>query len=133
MIPPSPTFPQQLGELGALADEQADDAHARGGQTAASRLHESKQRLDREITSHLTSLEVLGGDIQLVRFKDHFGLDIQAVHTRVDGKRAWDHAFLMLAPAEMRDLRRVLSAAIAAAEVATVDRPARRCQSPCRA
>jgi hypothetical protein len=56
------------------------------------------QRLDRETTSHLTSLEVAGGDIQLVRFKHHFGLDIQAVHTRVDGKRVRDHAFLMLAP-----------------------------------
>ena len=41
----------------------------------------------------------------MVRFKHHFGLDIQAVHTRVDGKRARDHAFLMLAPSEMRDLR----------------------------
>ena len=83
------------------------------------------QRLDRETTSHLTSLEVSGGDVQLVRFKHHFGLDIQAVHTRVDGKRARDHAFLMLALAEMRDLRRLLSAAIAAAEVAAVDQPAR--------
>ena len=58
-------------------------------------------------TSQLTSLEVSGGDVQLVRFKHHFGLDIQAVHTRVDGKRARDHAFLMLAPSEMRDLRRL--------------------------
>ena len=83
------------------------------------------QRLDRETTSHLTSLEVSGGDVQLVRFKHHFGLDIQAVHTRVDGKRVRDHAFLMLAASEMRDLRRLLSAAIAAAEVAAVDQPAR--------
>ena len=76
-------------------------------------------------TSQLTSLNVLGGDVQLVRFTDHFGLDIQAVHTRVDGKRARDHAFLMLAPSEMRDLRRLLSAAISAAEVAAVEQPAR--------
>ena len=106
MIPPSPTFPQQLGELGALADEQADDAHARGGQTGASRLHESKQRLDREITSHLTSLEVLGGDIQLVRFKDHFGLDIQAVHTRVDGKRVFAASRTGVRPQRMHVLAR---------------------------
>ena len=83
------------------------------------------QRLSTSTTSQLTSLEVSGGDVQLVRFKDHFGLDVQAVHTRVDGKRVRDHAFLMLAPAEMRDLRRLLSAAIAAAEVAAVDQPAR--------
>jgi hypothetical protein len=65
----------------------------------------------------------------LVRFKDHFGLDVQVVHTRVDGKRVRDHAFLMLAPSEMRDLRRLLSASISAAEVAPVDqstRPFRR-------
>ena len=79
----------------------------------------------RTSNSQLTSLEVSGGDVQLVRFKDHFGLDIQAVHTRVDGKRARDHAFLLLAPSEMRDLRRLLSAAISSAEVATVDQPAR--------
>ena len=80
-------------------------------------------------TSQLTSLKVSGGDVQLVRFKDHFGLDVQAVHTRVDGKRIRNHAFLMLAPSEMRDLRRLLSAAISAAEVAAVDqstRPFRR-------
>jgi hypothetical protein len=76
-------------------------------------------------TSHLTSLEVSGGDVQLVRFEDHFGLDVQAVHTRVDGKRVRDHAFLMLAPSEMHDLRRLLSAAIAAADVTAVDQPAR--------
>ena len=72
-------------------------------------------------TSQLTSLEVSGGDVQLVRFKHHFGLDIQAVHTRVDGKLVRDHAFLMLVPSEMRDLRRLLSASISAAEVAPVD------------
>jgi hypothetical protein len=54
-------------------------------------------------TSQLTSLKVSGGDVQLVRFKDHLGLDVQAVHTRVDGKRVRDHAFLMLALSEMRD------------------------------
>jgi hypothetical protein len=83
------------------------------------------QRLDRETTSHLTSLEVSGGDIQLVRFKDQFGLDIQAVHTRVDGKRVRDHAFLTLAPSEMRDLQHLLSAAIDAVEVTAVDQSAR--------
>ena len=76
-------------------------------------------------TSQLTSLEVSGGDVQLVRFKHHFGLDIQAVHTRVDGKRERDHAFLMLAPSEMRDLRRLLSASISAAEVAPLDQSTR--------
>jgi hypothetical protein len=87
------------------------------------------RRLDRATTSHLTSLEVSGGDVQLVRFKDHFGLDIQAVYTRVDGKQVRDHAFLVLAPSEMQGLRRLLSASISAAEVAPVDqstRPFRR-------
>ena len=82
------------------------------------------QRLSTSI-SQLTRLEVSGGGVQLVRFKDHFGLDIQAVQTRVDGKRVRDHAFLMLAPSEMRDLRRLLSAAVSAAGVAAVDKPVR--------
>jgi hypothetical protein len=88
------------------------------------RKHDSRQQLNTS-TNQLTSLEVSGDDVQLVRFKHQFGLDIQAVHTRVDGKRVRDHGFLMLDPSEMRDLRRLLSAAVSAAGVAAVDKPVR--------
>ena len=43
--------------------------------------------------------------MQLVRFADHLGLDVQASHHRVDGHRERSHAYLILTDAEALALR----------------------------
>jgi hypothetical protein len=79
--------PTTLGELGQLIGGWPDDDLA--PQTAMGCNH----------------LKAAGGDVQLVRYVKHFGLDIQAAHRRVDGYREQSHTYLVLTHAEARALR----------------------------
>jgi hypothetical protein len=59
-------------------------------------------RLERESTHQVTRLEVQRGDVQIVPFVGHLGIDVQAVNRRVDAHTERQHAYLILSHAEAR-------------------------------
>ncbi len=72
-------------------------------------------RLERVSTSQTTTLKAAGGDVQLVPFVGHLGLDVQTVSSRVDGRRERSHSYLILAHADALALRDRITAMVDAA------------------